>query len=73
MLEVDQWQVKSHKTFQMLNCAMYLSFHSFQSNIVFEPHRDKTKKNGVCAQRRLRSALAFTQSDQSLCCPLEES
>ena len=44
MLEVDQWQVKSHKTFQMLNCAMYLSFHSFQSNIVFEPHRDKTKK-----------------------------
>ena len=27
----------------------------------------------LCAQRRLRSAWASTQSDQSLCCPHEES
>ena len=28
---------------------------------------------GDCIQRRLRSALASTQSDQSLCCPHEEA
>ena len=27
----------------------------------------------LCAQRRLRSALAFAQSDQSLRCPHEEN
>ena len=31
----------------------------------------QNKQNGMCAQRRLRSASA--QSDQSLCCPHEES
>ena len=40
---------------------------------IIEPHRDKTNKNGMCAQQRLRSALASAQSDQSLRCPLEES
>ena len=37
-----------------------------------EPRHDKTSK-WVCAQRRLRSALASDQSDQSLRCPHEES
>ena len=39
----------------------------------FGPAHDKTYKNGMCAQRRLRSAWASAQSDQSLCCPQEES
>ena len=35
--------------------------------------RDMTKRTKwVCAQRRLRSAWASAQSDQSLCCPHEE-
>ena len=33
----------------------------------------QNQQNGMCAQQRLRSAWAFTQSDQSLHCPLEES
>ena len=33
----------------------------------------QNQQNGMCAQRRLRSALASAQSDQSLHCPLEES
>ena len=28
---------------------------------------------GICGQRRSRSACAFAQSDQGLCCPLTES
>ena len=32
----------------------------------------KTKQNGICAPRRLRSAWASAQSDQSLRCPHEE-
>ena len=38
-----------------------------------EPQHDKTKKNqqnNICAQRRLRSAWASAQSDQSLRCAL---
>ena len=34
----------------------------------YEPPHDKTQQNGMCAQRRLRSAWASAQSDQSLCC-----
>ena len=37
-----------------------------------EPRHDKPTKC-VCAQRRLRSAWASAQSDQSLRCPHEES
>ena len=33
----------------------------------------QSQQNGMCAQRRLKSALASAQSDQSLRCPLEES
>ena len=33
----------------------------------------QNQQNGMCAQRRLRSAWASTQSDRSLCCPHEES
>ena len=38
------------------------------SNIV-----TKKQQNGMCAQWRLRSAWASTQSDQSLRCLFEES
>ena len=33
----------------------------------------QNQQNGMYAQRRLRSAWASTQSDQSLRCPLDES
>ena len=33
----------------------------------------QNQQNGMCAQQRLRSAWASAQSDQSLCCPHEES
>ena len=33
----------------------------------------QNQQNGMCAQRRLRSAWASAQSDQSLRCPHEES
>ena len=36
----------------------------------FEPPHDKTQQNDLCAQRRLRSAWASAQSDQSLRCAL---
>ena len=35
-----------------------------------ELSRGMTKPTELCAQRRLRSALASAQSDQSLCCGL---
>ena len=40
---------------------------------MYEPAHDKTNKNGMSAQRRLRSAWVSAQSDQSLRCPHEES
>ena len=33
----------------------------------------QNQQNGMCAQRRLRSAWTSAQSDQSLRCPHEES
>ena len=39
----------------------------------YEPEHDKTNKNGMSAQRRLRSAWASAQSDQNLRCPHEET
>ena len=33
----------------------------------------QNQQNGMCAQRRLRSARTAAQSDQSLPCPHEES
>ena len=33
----------------------------------------QNQQNGMCAQRRLRSAWASAQSDQSLRCPHEET
>ena len=37
------------------------------------PPHDKTDKNDLCTQGRLRSAWASTQSDQHLHCPYEET
>ena len=56
-----------------------LSFHEANLNGVHckkvgYMSRDMTKQTkSVCAQRRLRSAWASAQSDQSLRCPHEES
>ena len=51
--------------------AMGVTAIRFQMYIPFyEQPRDKTNKNGMCAQRRLRSAWASAQSDQSLRCAL---
>ena len=47
-------------------------WHIICFRTIFEPPHDKTKKC-MCAQRRLISAWASTQSDQSLCCTQEES
>ena len=41
--------------------------------LLYVPANDKTYKMEWCAQRRLRSAWASAQSDQSLRCPHEES
>ena len=42
--------------------------------IALDMSHDMTKlTKGLCAQRRLRSAWASAQSDQSLRCPHEES
>ena len=46
-----------------------LLWHLLLPNITNEPPHDKTNIM-TCAQRRLRSACASTQSDQSLCCAL---
>ena len=53
-------------------------WHSFTDNTVqtflWQMSRDMTKPTKwVCAQRRLRSAWAYAQSDQSLGCPHEET
>ena len=50
---------------------------NFQQKLEREKHKWATswqnQQNGMCAQRRLRSAWASTQSDQSLHCRHEES
>ena len=40
---------------------------------LFEPPHDKNQQRGMCAQRRLRSAWASAQSDQSFRGPHEET
>ena len=50
------------------------SLPSYASVLILHVNHDMTKPtNWECAQRRLRSAWAFAQSDQSLRCPHEES
>ena len=48
-----------------------LNFEWFKSNIWAAAWQNQ--QNGLCAQRRLRSAWASAQSDQSLRCPHEET
>ena len=42
-------------------------------NVIIEPPHDHNQQKWLCAQRRLRSAWASAQSDQSLCCLHEET
>ena len=39
----------------------------------YGPRREEKLLQGICGQRRPRSACAFAQSDQDLRCPLTES
>ena len=51
-------------------CSLYTWYRNIKQNL----SRDMTKPTEwLCDQRRLRSALASAQSDQSLRCPHEES
>ena len=73
--EKKNWTVSNKK-----KClGIYLAIRA--SNIIFilwdcSKHKHKLslrmtkQKNGMCAQRRLRSADASTHADQSLCCAL---
>ena len=45
-----------------LNSVRYVQL---ELTTIFEPPHDKTQQNGMCAQRRLRSAWSSAQSDQS--------
>ena len=49
-----------------------MQFPCYVFKITFEPRHDKTNKMSVRPQRRLRSAWASAQSDQSLRCALIE-
>ena len=52
---------------------VFSSKHQLQNDKANEPPRNKNKQNDMCAQRRLRSAWASAQSDQSLRCPHVET
>ena len=47
-----------------------LNFVIVIGNILYMSQRRTIQQNGMCAQRRLKSAWASAQSDQSLCCAL---
>ena len=64
----------------IINAWQFHNIPTAKSNLLYERmsirhmSRDMTKPTkSVCAQRRLRSAWASAQSDQSLRCPQEES
>ena len=63
-----------YRFLSMYHCLFCFPLFCFQNFIIstFEPRHDKTNKR-VCAKRRLRSAWASAQSDQSLRCPHEET
>ena len=48
-------------------------WYTHKQLLLYDPRHDKTNKMTVLAQRRLRSAWASAQFDQSLRCPPEES
>ena len=71
---------RTHDVFVKVHVPFYLVSYNFTKickyrlslmKIIFEPRHDKTNK--MCPGRRLRSAWASAQSDQSLRCPHEES
>ena len=53
--------------------VVYMALHA-EICAATEMSRDMTKPTmWLCTQQRLRSAWASAQSDQSLCCPHEET
>ena len=54
-------------------CSIFVLFCDYRPQINIWAASWQNKQNGMCAQRRLRSAWASAQSDQSLRCPHEES
>ena len=57
---------------QYLRICSPVKFALSQRTTKPKKKKKKKKKNGMCTQRRLRSAWASAQSDQSLRCPHEE-
>ena len=51
-------------------CSVWLlpedSLPQFKMEVAYEPLHDKTNKNDLCAQRRLRSTWAFTDAQTDL-------
>ena len=69
---IQEWHVSD-------TCSLVLRYFNDCQNLVghsllkkYEPSHDKNQQNDFCAQRRLKSAWAPAQSDQSLRCPHEE-
>ena len=73
---------------QLVGKQKYMPHRKKQVRCTFDDHKGKllyfslenkwaaswqNQQNDLCAQRRLRSALAFTESDQSFHCPHEGS
>ena len=59
---VLEWLQQIFRVSEILGFLRYIWAASWQN-----------QQNGMCAQRRLRSAWASAQSDQSLCCPDAQS
>ena len=60
--------------FFLANVVEFLLFGNGQGmTLCMSVVSQQNQQNGMYAQRRLRSAWASAQSDQSLHCPLEES
>ena len=53
--------------------ATWSPYRTYSLNISIWAASCQNQQNGMCAQRRLRSAWASAQSDQSLRCPPEET
>ena len=62
------WQLPHILSLGNWNCL----WNKYSSLITIWATSRQNQQNGTCAQRRLRSAWASAQSDQS-CCPHEES
>ena len=75
MLEDTNWLDGAQMLIYFIAYKISMFWKSLSGLIIFSRlSRDMTKPTKwVCTRQRLRSAWASSQSDQSLCCPHEES